>query len=800
MIDPKKISQQAHLELKHDFLLNIATGRSRRETNWKNIKIMWSELVKRLSKTHRTHETVSEYQNALKAKRDEIKDVGGFVGGALKEGRRKAENIIGRQIVTLDADFVLGDLWARFEVKIGCSGVMYSTHSHTPTSPRLRLVIPLVRPVTPDEYQAVSRKIAEDLGIDFFDDTTYEPHRLMYWPSTSIDGEYIFNFLDEKWLDPDEVLNRYDDWTDSSFWPESSRTNLERKRQIDKQESPREKKGIIGAFCRTYKVTDVIDKYLKEIYTPSIDPNRYTYIPGSSANGLIIYGEGDFAYSHHGTDPISGRLCNAFDLVRIHKFSYLDKKAKEDTPMAKVPSYLAMQRFALKDIEVKKRIVMEKGASKENLTNENWQANLEINKNGEIKNSLKNLITIIQNDPKLKGIVFNELSDGMEIKGKVPWKHPSKWWRDADDAQLISYIDMNYGSFSIRNFDIAVTKVADDRSYHPIREYLEALPAWDGVERLDQILIDYLGAENNDYVKAVTRKVFVAAVARVYNPGIKFDWMLVLSGEQGIGKSTLIQKLAGEWFNDSLRLSDTKDKTAAEKLQGYWILEIGELAGMRKAEENELKNFLSSQNDVYRASFGKRATPHPRQCIFIGTTNEKGYLRDATGNRRFWPVKVYRGKKKPWNITKNEIEQIWAEALLKYQESEKLQLSEELEIYANQMQDEALEVDERQGIIENYMEMLLPDNWKDMDLFARREYINEYHNKNSIIPKGTNKRKKISVIEIWCEAFGKNKADLKRAKSYEITKMLRRIEGWEQSDKLASGGIYGNRRIWKRKS
>lgn len=787
-------------KLKHDSLLTIAVGRSRKEMNWKNKEMFWSELVEKLSKTTRTIETYDEYKKMSKSKKDEVKDVGGFVGGSLKSGRRKADNVGWRQIISLDADFVKGDLWAGVEMLFGYGCLMYSTHSHTPSNPRLRLVIPLKRPVSPDEYGAVSRRIAADLGIDFFDDTTYEPHRLMYWPSTSSDGEYLFKLLDEEWIDPDEVLERYDNWTDSSYWPESSRTKAKRKREADKQGNPREKNGIVGAFCRTYDVIDVIEKYLKDIYVPCSDPNRYTYSEGSSAGGLVIYGDGDFAYSHHGTDPISGKLCNAFDLVRLHKFGDLDVDAKEGTPINRMPSYLEMQDLAAGDKQVKKMIVNEKiENAADDFADEDWQGRLEINKNGEIKNSLRNLITILENDPELKGIVFNELSDGMEIKEEVPWKHPSNWWRDADDAQLISYIDLTYGSFSARNYDIAVTKVTDDRSYHPIREYLEKLPKWDGEKRLETLLVDYLGAEDNEYVRAVTRKTFIGAVARVYEPGVKFDWMLVLSGEQGIGKSTLVQKLAGDWFNDSLKLSDTKDKTAAEKLQGYWILEIGELAGMRKAEENELKNFLSSQNDIYRASFGKRATPHPRQCIFIGTTNEKGYLRDTTGNRRFWPVKVYSGDKKPWDISEEDIGQIWAEALEIYKAGKALQLSEKLEVYANRMQNDAIEVDERQGIVEDYVDMLLPDNWEDMEIYARREYINEYHNKQSIIPKGTNQRMEVSVIEVWCEAFGKNKADLERIKSYEITKMIRRMGNWEQSDKLATGGIYGNRRVWVRK-
>lgn len=179
-----------------------------------------------------------------------------------------------------------------------------------------------------------------------------------------------------------------------------------------------------------------------------------------------------------------------------------------------------------------------------------------------------------------------------------------KYWRDADDAQLISYIEDRYGTFSKRNYEIAVTKVADDRSYHPIREFLDALPDWDQVARVDTLLIDYLGAEDNAYVRAITRKTLCAAISRVLNPGCKFDSMLVLNGPQGVGKSTLIARPAGEWFSDSLNLGDTKDKTAAEKLQRYWILEIGELAGLRKAEVETRRSFLSRQNDIYTSVSG----------------------------------------------------------------------------------------------------------------------------------------------------------------------------------------------------
>lgn len=780
--------------------LTIATGNSRKDRVWKNKELSWEEFLERVGTTFRTSETMAEYRKLSKSKQDEIKDIGGFVGGKLKDGKRKNGFVEFRSMLTLDMDYAMQGLWEHITLLFDFACCIYSTHKHTSEKPRLRLIIPLSRTVTADEYAAVARKVAADIGIEQFDDTTYEPTRLMYWASTSSDGEFIFEKQDGEWLNPDEVLASYSDWRDSSQWAVSSRQKSIVKQAIGKQADPLSKDGVVGCFCRVYSISAVMDTFLSGIYKPSIIPERYDYIPADSSAGVVVY-EDKFAYSHHATDPICGRLCNAFDLVRLHKFSDKDAEALDGTPQAKLPSFLAMQEFAAELPEVKKQLLAERQAkaAEDFESEEDWKERLTINKKGEVINLLTNLVLILENDPNLKGIVFNQMSDGMEKKTPVPWESTQKWWRDADDAQLVYYIEKNYGSFSSRNFNVAVSKVSDDRSYHPVREFLDSLPEWDKVHRLDRLFVEYFSADDIPYTRAITRKIFTAAVARIYKPGIKFDWMLVLNGDTGIGKSTLIQKLGGEWFNDSLKLSDTQDKTAAEKLQGYWILEIGELAGMKKADENVLKNFLSSQNDVYRASFGKRATPHPRQCVFIGSTNEKrGYLRDTTGNRRFWTLKVYPADKKPWNMSEEERLQIWAEAKQRYLEDEPLQLPEELEKYAAMLQNEAMEVDDRQGIIEDYLEMLLPEDWDTYDIYKRREYVSEYHNKDSIVVKGKKKRMTVMVMEIWCEAFGKNKADLERIKSYEITKMLRRIEGWVCDGSQARDKVYGKQLIFKR--
>ena len=771
--------------------MKIAVGNSRMDKKWKNRDISWEDLCQRVSSTIRTTETVEEYRKLKKGAQDNIKDVGGFVGGQLREGRRKNGMVLCRSMLTLDMDYGEPGIWDEIDLLHDFKCCVYSTHKHTPEHPRLRMIIPLARDITEEEYPAVARMVAKEIGIDLFDDTTYEACRLMYWPSTSANGEFFYKTKEGPLLDPDAYLAKYADWRDASTWPVSSRQSEAVRRSITQQADPLEKPGIVGAFCRAYTIEEAIEAFLSDVYEPSTMNGRYDYIPADSAAGVVVY-DGKFAYSHHATDPVCGKLLNAFDLVRLHKFRELDENVGLDTPPGKLPSFKAMSDLALGDDKVKAVFAEERIAqASAEFSDEDWQNGLELDKSGHVKNTLHNLTLILENDPNLKGVVFNQLLDGMEIKGEVPWKHPSKFWRDADDAQLISYVDAHYGTFSARNYDIAVTKVADDRAYHPIREFIESLPEWDKVPRVDTLLVDYLGAADTAYVRAVTRKTLCAAISRVLRPGCKFDSMLVLNGPQGVGKSTLIAKLAGEWFSDSLNLGDTKDKTAAEKLQGYWILEIGELAGLKKAEVETLRSFLSRQNDIYRAAFGKRATPHLRQCVFFGTTNaESGYLRDTTGNRRFWPVKTPgSGKKQSWNLTHEEILQIWAEALVYVRQGEKLYLSPEMDALAKDEQREAMESDEREGLVREYLDTLLPERWAEMDLFERRNFLTG-SDFGGLQEKGTVKRTNVSNMEIWCECFGKERANLRRTDSNELTGILARL-GWKREESKVRIPLYG---------
>lgn len=804
------------INLKYDGIITISEGRYRKETVWKGRELKWSELLDRLSKTIYTREKVEEYKNFPKTEQDAIKDVGGFVGGSLRDGVRKKGSVVSRSVITLDADFAEEGFWNNVNKNFNYACCIYSTHKHSKGKPRFRLVIPLKKQVTPEEYEAVARKVAFDIGIDYFDDTTFEPSRLMYWPSTSRDGSFEFKFKDSQWLEAEEVLRSYGNWKNRSLWPESSRVKKEIKRLSEKQGNPREKKGFLGTFCRTYDVPQAIEKFLSDKYIKAAEENRYTYVQGSTSGGLIIYENGDFAYSHHSTDPAGGRLCNAFDLVRLHKFAELDVDAQENTPVVKLPSYAAMLNFARGDEKVKitygaeriKQVQEDFGGLPllENM-NSDWIKLLETDMRGNFKPTRNNIRIIIENDPYLKDrIALNEFSHMTMIRGDLPWhklENPQDGdvYSERDDATLREYIEKYYEINDPGRVNDAVMVTEERNKYHPIRDYISSI-TWDGTSRVESLLIDYLGAADSKYVRTVTRKSLAAAVARVFQPGVKFDYMLVMVGKQGIGKSHIVRLLGQSWFSDSF--STVQGKEAYEQLQNAWLIEVAELSATRKAEAEAVKHFISKCEDSYRVAYGRRVSKFPRQCVFFGTTNDQEFLRDKTGNRRFWPVVLglNKAKKDLWeHMTKEEIDQIWAEAYVLWEQGEKLYLEREIEMEAQKVQEFHTEESLKEGIIKEYLERLLPENWSSMDIGARRNFIHSWELGEG--EEGTVERDRVCAMEVWVELFQGDPKLLTPMQAREINDILRKLEGWEPyskgTGKLKFGKLYGAQRAFIKK-
>ena len=739
-----------------------------------------------------TQETQAEYVAMTKSQQDKIKDVGGFVGGTLTGGRRKSETVKTRTLVTFDLDFAPTDFVEQMILNAPYAWAIYSTHKHSAKKPRLRLIAPLDRAVDPDEYEAITRKMAEEIGMEYMDGTTFQPSRLMYWPSYSRDAEYVFEYNDGKPIKADEILAKYPDWKDVSYWPLCKDEIRVKKNKAERQQDPLKKNGAVGVFCRTYDVPAAIAEFLPDTYIKTDKEDRYTYAQGSTFGGLVIYDDGRFCYSNHGTDPARGQDLNAFDLVRIHKFGQEDDELEKDVPPTRRPSYKAMVDMISKDkgciatYDAERRASATDDFADEEAESSDWMQRLTRTKSLEIEKTISNLVLIFDNDPELKGIRFNELSGFVQITAAVPWKKELTEWKNSDDGNLLIYLATNYTTFKRQDIIDVMTKTALERKYNPIKEYLRDLPEWDGTPRIETIFVDYLGAADNIYTREAAKRWLLAAVSRIYNPGCKFDYVPVLSGPPGIGKSTLAAKLGGEWFSDSLSLEDMRDKTAAEKIQGCWIMEIGELKGMRKVDVESVKSFISRQSDNYRPSYGRSVEQHPRTCVCIGTSNADDYLRDITGNRRFWPIPVSgESELRPWDITPETVDQIWAEVMFYYEGmgERSLLLPKEARALAEESQLAAMESDERIGLIEEYLARLLPENWAKMDRSARLFWLDDDSS------KGTEERTSVSVMEIWSECFRKTPADKKRADSDDIIRMLTQL-GWTKGSTRRTG-CYG---------
>ena len=791
--------------------LQISTAGSRKSTSWPRREIMWSEFTEKLKTPIRGTETLEQYLTLPKARQDELKDVGGFVGGTFTGDRRKPECAEGRDLLTLDLDNIpagQADDVLRRVSGLGCAAAVYSTRKHAGYAPRLRVIVPTDRTTTADEYEPAVRKLASLIGIEFCDPTTFEVNRLMYWPSCCIDSQYKCEVYDNLFCSVDGLLGMYGDWRDISQWPQVPGSEAVERRRLARQEDPTTKRGVIGAFCRTYSITQAMDQFIPGMYEETASSGRYTYTGGETTGGAIIYDGDLFLYSHHSHDPCCNQLVNAFDLIRLHMYGDRDNEAKEGTPVNKLPSFVAMSRLAMNDKAVADLIAKEKheaavaafaepteGAGQADYT---WLSSLEVDGNGNYKKTVNNVIIVLQNDPLLKGkIVTDEFANRGLILGELPWSKETgrRQWSDPDDAGFFWYMENFYHIAQQDKLDRALTIVGEQNKINEVRDYLKSLK-WDGVKRVDTLLSVYLGAEDTAYTRAVMRKSLCAAVARAIEGGVKYDYMPIFTGPQGIGKSTFLNILGKAWFSDSL--TSFEGKEAAELIQGTWINEVGELTAMTRQETSAVKQFLSKREDIYRAAYGRRTERYPRRCVFFGTSNDSEFLKDNTGNRRFWPVDVgvHPAKRSVWQELPEEEDQIWAEAYMYWVLGEALYLSKEIEALAIEQQESHREASGKEGMILDFLEKLIPSNWDQMDPLKRKMYWQG----TLQLPEGALlvPREKVCAVEIWVECFNGDPRYLKRMDSTEINNVLQNMRGWKRNKTTRRYGPYGQQKGFER--
>lgn len=781
----------------------LSVAGSSASLKWSTVRYTWEDFLERLNRDIRSTETMRDFDRLDRTARANLKDVGGYMAGELSGARRLKSAVLSRSMITLDVDYADSLFPVEFDTRFpGVAAVIYNTRSDREKSRRFRVVIPFAEEVQDAaQYEAAARKMAELLGIDLFDPTTFQAERMMYWQSLSSDQPKVFEVFEGEPISAEYLLSLYgnnEEWRDIRNWAFKSDQEKETRAIVSKAmaRNPREKAGLVGAFCRAYSVPAAIEKYLSDVYEIAPGNDRYTYKAGHSVGGMIVFDD-LFCFSYHSTDPIAdGHAYNAYDLVRVHKFGHL---GKED-------STKEMNKLVCADKECVKDMVTPDAdlddfddygdAVKSDSTEEVTELVWDLDGKGNKQVTVNNFVNAFKSDPLLNGLLAYDM-----LKETIVFTRPSFTAKGSKKGDLVNDTDISiikgriermHGIYNDAKLNDAIEQVSSDNAFHPIKLYLESL-TWDGVPRIDTFLVDYMGAEDNAYTREAFRKMLLAAVTRIYEPGQKFDTALVFYSEQGVGKSTLIQRLSKGWFNDSL--TNLSGKESYEAIQFAWLVELAELSALRKSDVEAVKNFISKREDTYRGAYARRVKTHKRQCVFFGSTNDDEFLKDATGNRRFFPVEVKRTRKTRL-IFEPEfdaiVDQLWAEAMEGYMLGEALTLSDEAEAIAGGTREEFTEHTPIQGLIEEYLARLFPADYEDRFLAQRLDFLN-----GDLGEEGTETKNSFSLIELWTEALGRRKDEYTVVKARELSNAVKALKGWKR-DKQARQKIYGPQVIYRR--
>ncbi len=773
-------------------VLRISCFTSRKDTVARPVTMTWKQLVGNLTNTRRTAETMKEWDAMTRDRRGAVKDVGGFTGGIFADGHRGNKTTVSRSCVTLDLDNGSYDpdvIIKAIGKRLNCAVCGYSTHSHRTGAPKIRLVIPLLKEMDGLDYENMTQQLVKDCGLtEYADPTTHQRARLFYWPSASKDAPVWHRAIDGAPLLWDGAV--------PASAKSSAGADTEKAHSVQgagmpplHDNDPRRREGIVGRFCTEFfPIGKAIERFLGNIYTPCAN-GRYAYRDAHSEGGLVILDGGLHAYSHHAnTDPAgrAARPFNAWDLVQLHVFGDAPDAFRRMTVLARkalagnLPGATGEEHAKAGTCHGTSAVSEAGNADSRTLVEDAERARirslLDCKKGGYPVSSGKNARIVMTCDPKLsRGLAYNLFEGCTEATPALPWfshTHPGKTepqrWSDMDFSQLMLYVSDHYDMQGRDAMADAASDIAVKNPRHPVRTYLDSL-RWDGTPRLDTAIFRILGADETDATREMTRLFFLGAVGRVMKPGVKFDYMTILKGPQGCYKSTFCSTLFSPWFSDSLDITDDKD--TRQHLTGAWGLEIGELAGMRRASVEQIKRFITQTEDRYRPPYGRNMEVHPRQCVFIGTTNSDHFLIDDE-NRRFCVITIeptLRQYGNPLEQLRAEKDQLWAEAYHLWQTGWKdkplvlSKMTAEVQTLANRCAN-INRIDPLREAVYDYIMRPIPKNWDDYSPSERRNFY-RCADSGRVADENLVPRKFFSIYEMCAEFWGlTSPSDAKQAK------------------------------------
>jgi predicted P-loop ATPase len=849
-------------------IVRFASGTGASFGKAKNETLTWKQFKALFLRPMTTSERLKDYlklpdneQLHLKASNGWIYRTQVVIGD--RGMRRNRNSGMPSDLITLDFDYATPEFFddiinGRIETEF--EYFIHTSRRHTEEKPRFRMFIPVNKAIPNDIYPAVSRIFARkiDPAMEFVDKVSFRPAQMMFKPTCSKDGDFVFWENQGELLDWSEMLDVFEateaDWRNLDNLPKVPGEHL--RESAEKAEVPTDKLGVVGDFCRAYDIHEAIATFLPDRYAPSDDMGgkaRYTYLLGTTTNGAEVQDDGLFLYSHHGSDPCADMLVNAFDLVRIHLHGDKDKEDDFDKPITKRPSYLQMVEFIQNDDRYRAQVVKSRydmDAMEEDFTDdmveveyvdetedldsdeeaeiealvgkpakaikrdtegapispvkakrkrrppppEGWVSTLDMTLDGNIISNAPNIAQIIQNDPRLRNCVeYNE------FMGRVVSREPIKT-RLSYVAQAVVRDPINgtpledrnyfavkmilqapngpgkpgYGLRTVTDADLygAVDNAAATCSFNPIVEFLRS-GKHDGVARAESMFIAYCGCPDTPYYREAALKFLLGAVARAFEPGCKFDFAPIFAGAQGKRKSTMINILAKSWYGE-LKADFSNEAKLIESMQNCWIMEMPELSSIGRSRIEDIKAFLSAKSSTARLAWARTPKVFPRQCVFVGSTNDDQYLIDSTGNRRWWPIPVEVDQIDTDKLAL-EVDQIWAEAVVLYDQMRAEQPVGDLPLYlthpesiaeANRLQEAARIQTESDGyaeLIADWLDKLVPpagfDDFDDAMGSPKMQH-----------------RRRVTVMEIWKEAM--NMGDKHTiADSRAITKALK-LNGW----------------------